>query len=118
MDTAPSGTDRRHEAGNGIENPNSVQQMKQWLSITAWRRGQTKGGGRASEDAPAELQEVLSYQQLAKSSVRKYQAMENTVCADNRARGIISVLGRNADRPVFRQEYTIAEFTAESSSGS
>ena len=41
--------------------------------------------------SPPKLQDVLALrQQLAKSSVKKYQAMENAVCADGRARGIFS----------------------------
>ena len=58
-----------------LENPNSVQQMK---------------------NAPPELCKVLSLrQQLAKSAVKKYQAMQNAVCADNRARGLFRFYGAN-----------------------
>lgn len=79
-----------------LENPNSVQQMKQWLSDNGMETESLdkKAVAGLLKDAPAELQEVLILrQQLAKSSVRKYQAMENTVCADNRARGMFQFLG-------------------------
>ena len=46
--------------------------------------------------APAHIREVLEIrQQLAKSSVKKYQAMENAVCADHRARGMFRFYGAN-----------------------
>ena len=79
-----------------LENPNSVQQMKQWLSDNGMETESLdkKAVAELLKDAPAELREVLTLrQQLAKSSVRKYQAMENTVCADNRARGMFQFFG-------------------------
>ena len=81
-----------------LDNPNSVQQMKQWL----------KGNGLATDSlgkkvvaeliktAPPELQTVLELrQQLAKSSVKKYQTMERAVCDDGRARGMFMFYGAN-----------------------
>lgn len=79
-----------------LENPNSVQQMKQWLSDNGMGTESLdkKAVAELLKDAPAELREVLSLrQQLAKSSVRKYQAMENTVCSDIRARGMFQFFG-------------------------
>ena len=79
-----------------LENPNSVQQMKQWLSDNGMETESLdkKVVAELLKDAPAELREVLSLrQQLAKSSVRKYQAMENTVCSDSRARGMFQFFG-------------------------
>ena len=74
-----------------LENPNSVQQMKQWLSDNGMETD-TLGKKAVAEmlkTAPPELQKVLTLrQQLAKSSVKKYQAMETAVCADGRARGM------------------------------
>ena len=81
-----------------LENPNSVQQMKQWLSDNGLETD-TLGKKAVKEllkTAPAPLGEVLSLrQQLAKSSVKKYQAMENAVCADGRARGMFQFYGAN-----------------------
>lgn len=81
-----------------LENPNSVQQMKQWLSDNGMETD-TLGKKAVAEmlkTAPPELQKVLTLrQQLAKSSVKKYQAMETAVCADGRARGMFQFYGAN-----------------------
>ncbi|MFQ7244163.1 MAG: DNA polymerase [[Eubacterium] siraeum] len=81
-----------------LENPNSVTQMKQWLSENGLETD-TLGKKAVAElikSAPAELQQVLILrQQLAKSSVKKYTAMENAVCKDNRARGMFKFYGAN-----------------------
>ena len=82
----------------GLENPNSVQQMKQWLSNNGL---ETESLGKKVvaeliKTAPPELQKVLELrQQLAKSSVRKYQTMERAVCDDGRARGMFAFYGAN-----------------------
>ena len=81
-----------------LENPNSVQQMKQWLSDNGMETDNLgkKVVAELLKTAPPELAEVLTLrQQLAKSSVRKYQAMEKTVCSDNRARGMFMFYGAN-----------------------
>ena len=81
-----------------LDNPNSVQQMKQWL-LDNGLETDTLGKKAVAElmkTAPLELREVLTLrQQLAKSSVKKYQAMENAVCADGRARGMFQFYGAN-----------------------
>lgn len=81
-----------------LENPNSVQQMKQWLSVNGVETD-TLGKKAVAEmlkTASPELQTVLTLrQQLAKSSVKKYQAMETAVCADGRARGMFQFYGAN-----------------------
>lgn len=81
-----------------LDNPNSVQQMKQWLSDNGMETD-TLGKKAVAEmlkTAPPELQTVLTLrQQLAKSSVKKYQAMETAVCADGRARGMFQFYGAN-----------------------
>jgi len=81
-----------------LDNPNSVAQMKQWLSHQGMETD-TLGKKAVAEllkKAPKPLGKVLSLrQQLAKSSVKKYQAMENAVCSDGRARGLIQFYGAN-----------------------
>lgn len=81
-----------------LENPNSVQQMKQWLSDNGMETD-TLGKKAVLEmlkTAPPELQTVLTLrQQLAKSSVKKYQTMGTAVCADGRARGMFQFYGAN-----------------------
>ena len=81
-----------------LENPNSVQQMKQWLSDNGMETDSLgkKVVAELLKTAPPELAEVLALrQQLAKSSIRKYQAMEKTVCNDSRARGMFMFYGAN-----------------------
>ncbi len=81
-----------------LENPNSVQQMKDWLA--------SKGISADSLDkksivdllktVPTDVADVLKLrQQLAKSSVKKYQAMQAAVCDDGRARGMFQFYGAN-----------------------
>ena len=81
-----------------LDNPNSVQQMKQWLANNGVETD-TLGKKAVAEllkTAPPQLQKVLTLrQQLAKSSVKKYQAMETAVCADGRARGMFQFYGAN-----------------------
>ena len=81
-----------------VDNPNSVAQMKSWLSDNGLEV-ETLGKKAVAEilkSAPPELQTVLLLrQQLAKSSVKKYQAMESAVCADGRARGMFQFYGAN-----------------------
>lgn len=81
-----------------LENPNSVQQMKAWLSENGMETD-TLGKKAVTEmikTAPAQLQTALILrQQLAKSSVKKYQAMETAVCSDGRARGMFQFYGAN-----------------------
>jgi len=81
-----------------LDNPNSVSQMKQWLSENGLETDSL--GKKAVSDllmtVPQPLGEVLTLrQQLAKSSVKKYQAMANAVCADGRARGMFQFYGAN-----------------------
>ena len=81
-----------------LENPNSVQQMKDWLANNGLMTESLdkKAVAELMKNAPPELIRVLTLrQQLAKSSVRKYQAMQNAVCADGRARGLFSFYGAN-----------------------
>ena len=81
-----------------LENPNSVQQMKSWLADNGLET-ETLGKKAVAEllkDCPPELREVLLLrQQLAKSSVKKYIAMQNAVCRDGRARGMFMYYGAN-----------------------
>lgn len=81
-----------------IENPNSVQQMKQWLSDNGLETDSLdkKVVTDLLKTATEPLRSMLILrQQLAKSSVKKYQAMENAVCEDGRARGMFQFYGAN-----------------------
>ena len=81
-----------------LENPNSVSQMKAWLSDNGIETD-TLGKKTVAElmkDAPDELAQVLALrQQLAKSSVKKYQAMQAAACDDHRVRGLYMFYGAN-----------------------
>lgn len=82
----------------GLENPNSVQQMKNWLSERGLEM-QSLGKKEVQEQlltAPTHIREVLQLrQQTSKSSVKKYTAMQNAVCHDHRARGMFQFYGAN-----------------------
>lgn len=81
-----------------LDNPNSVVQMKGWLADNGLETDTLgkKAVAALMKEAPDHLAEVLALrQQLAKSSVKKYQAMQNSVCADNRVRGMFQFYGAN-----------------------
>lgn len=81
-----------------LDNPNSVQQMKQWLADNGMETDSLgkKVVTELLKVAPEPLGKVLSLrQQLAKSSIKKYQTMENAICADGRARGMFQFYGAN-----------------------
>lgn len=79
-----------------LENPNSVAQVKGWLADNGLEidtLGKKEVLARL-KNAPAEIVPVLQLrQQLAKSSVKKYTAMENAVCTDSRVRGMFMFYG-------------------------
>lgn len=81
-----------------IDNPNSVAQMKGWLSDKGLEMDTLgkKAVAETIKTAPKNLAYVLSLrQQLAKSSVKKYTAMQTAVCKDCRARGMFQYYGAN-----------------------
>ena len=81
-----------------LENPNSVMQLKAWLSENGMETDtlSKKAVAAMIKDAPADLQKVLELRlQLSKSSVKKYTAMQDTLCADGRARGMFQFYGAN-----------------------
>lgn len=81
-----------------LDNPNSVVQMKKWLSengIETESLGKKDVAGLIKE-TDGDITEALKLRlQLAKSSVKKYQAMENAVCKDGRAHGMFQFYGAN-----------------------
>lgn len=81
-----------------LDNPNSVVQMKQWLSdngIEAESLGK-KDVAAMIKDTDGDVAAALKLRlQLAKSSVKKYQAMQNAVCKDGRAHGMFQFYGAN-----------------------
>ena len=82
----------------GLDNPNSVQQMRNWLFEHGLEMDSLgkKEVSAVLKTASEPLKTVLSLrQQLAKSSVKKYQAIRNAVCKDNRVRGMFVFYGAN-----------------------
>ena len=81
-----------------LENPNSVSQLKEYLSSNGINT-ETLGKKDVASLIPkvsADIAEVLELRlQLAKSSVKKYQAMQNAVCDDVRCRGMFQFYGAN-----------------------
>ena len=88
----------RMQKKTGLSNPNSVIQMKDYLAENGMEVDSLgkKDVAAMIKTAPEDLAEVLSLRlQLAKSSVRKYQAMQNAVCADGRCHGMFQFYGAN-----------------------
>lgn len=81
-----------------LDNPNSVVQMKQWLSdngVKTESLGKKDVAGLIKE-TDGDINKALKLRlQLAKSSVKKYQAMQNAVCKDGRAHGMFQFYGAN-----------------------
>ncbi len=81
-----------------LDNPNSVVQMKQWLSdngVETESLGKKDVAGLIKE-TDGDITEALKLRlQLAKSSVKKYQAMQNAICKDGRAHGMFQFYGAN-----------------------
>lgn len=91
----------------GLENPNSVAQLKTWLEgqlqgcaeigveIPDLAKG-TVSALLSREDIPEKVRRVLEIrQQLGKTSIKKYVAMESARCSDNRIRGLTQYYGAN-----------------------
>ena len=82
----------------GLENPNSVLQMRSWLKKHGLEMESLgkKEVAKELKTVGKELAEVLRLrQQLAKSSVKKYTAMKNAACMDYRERGMFRFYGAN-----------------------
>ena len=83
----------------GLENPNSVAQMKDWLArqgVAIGSLGKKEVAALLQKDLPENVRSVLGLRQmLAKSSVKKYQAMQTAMCLDHRCRGMFQFYGAN-----------------------
>ena len=81
-----------------VENPNSIIQMKSWLSmkgIEVDTLGKKVVASLLDKTDGDVLKALVLRQKLSKSSVKKYQAMENAVCKDQRLRGMFQFYGAN-----------------------
>ena len=84
----------------GLDNPNSPAQLKQWLSdetgedVTSLTKASVAELSETIDsEKPARILEIR--QELAKTSIKKYDAMLNAVCADDRVRGLLQFYGAN-----------------------
>lgn len=90
-------TKRAYEL-TGLENPNSVAQIKSWLGENGVEMESLSKKAVAGliEEADGEVQELLRLRLLmAKTSVKKYEAMERAVCSDGRVHGMLRFYGAN-----------------------
>ena len=81
----------------GLENPNSVAQLKDWLETAGMSADSLNKAAvlelkdKATDPTTRRVLELR--QQLGKTSVTKYEAMQNAVCADGRVRGLLQYYG-------------------------
>lgn len=86
---------------SGLYNPNSVRQLSQWLSDETGEdvsnlRKETVAEMLARDDNSADVNRMLEIrQELGKTSTKKYDAIEEAVCADGRVRGLLQFYGAN-----------------------
>ena len=89
---------QRMKALTHLENPNSVYQLLGWLETQGYS-SDSLGKAQVQElikTAREPVRSVLELRlQLSKASVKKYQAMQNVVCSDGRARGMFQFYGAN-----------------------
>ena len=81
-----------------LENPNSVVQLKGWLSEQGVETESLdkKSVKELVKVTKGEVSKALALRmQLSKSSIKKYQAMKDVACEDNRCRGMFQFLGAN-----------------------
>lgn len=79
-----------------LDNPNSIQQLKTWLSKNGLETESLgkKDVAKLIQNTDGDVCRALKLRlQIAKSSVKKYQAMENAVCRDGRAHGMFQFYG-------------------------
>lgn len=82
----------------GLENPNSVAQLKQWLSENDLEVDSLskKTVSELCKESSGEVERLLNLRlQLAKTSVKKYEAIKRSVCPDGRVRGLLQFYGAN-----------------------
>ena len=89
---------RRAYELTGLENPNSVAQLKGWLGENGVEAESLSRKAVADMigESDGEVEELLRLRLLmAKTSVKKYEAMERSVCSDGRVHGLLQFYGAN-----------------------
>ncbi|KUO73449.1 MAG: hypothetical protein APF81_19765 [Desulfosporosinus sp. BRH_c37] len=82
----------------GLENPNSVAQLKEWLlgNGVEMESLSKKAVSEMSSATDGKTQRLLQLrQEMAKTSIKKYVAMQRALCPDNRVRGLLQFYGAN-----------------------
>lgn len=82
----------------GLDNPNSVAQLKSWLldNGVAVESLSKKAVSDLAKEADGEVEHLLNLRlQLAKTSIKKYEAIERAICPDQRVRGLLQFYGAN-----------------------
>jgi DNA polymerase len=101
----------------GLENPNSVSQLKGWLEekeieIDSLSKQAVKD---LIQETDGEVMEMLKLRQLmSKTSVKKYEAIERSVCSDGRVHGLLQFYGANRSGRWARQAYPSTKSTSKS----
>ncbi|MDK8683464.1 DNA polymerase [Corynebacterium pseudodiphtheriticum] len=99
----------------GLENPNSPIQLKEWLTTHGCEMSSlAKADVEAALDsATSKVREVLELRgDLAKSSVKKYQAIHNVAGTDGRARGLIQFYGAGRTGRFAGCRFIVADYSA------
>lgn len=110
-------TERAYEL-TGLDNPNSVSQLKKWLSdrgveVESLAKKNVK---ELIDVTEGEVEEALKLRLLmAKTSVRKYEAIERVVCLDGRVHGLFQFYGANRTGRWARQISPVSKFTSKPS---
>lgn len=84
----------------GLENPNSVQQLKDWLADMGYPVSSLNKDSvselLADEDLDEDVREMLLLrQEMSKTSIKKYEKMQHARCHDGRVRGLLQFNGAN-----------------------
>lgn len=85
----------------GLDNPNSLTQIKKWVlqktgcEITSLAKGEIENVAEDFANYPDVLELLNLRKELSKTSVKKYYAMINCACSDNRVRGTFQFYGAN-----------------------
>ncbi len=82
----------------GIDNPNSVAQLKAWLFENGVKVESLskKAVSNLVQETDGDVEELLNLRlQLAKTSIKKYEAIERAICPDKRVRGLLQFYGAN-----------------------
>lgn len=84
----------------GLDNPNSVSQLKKWMQEAIGEEVETLSKNSIPELLKKTDDKIVKRvlhirQEMSRTSVKKYKAMEAAICADMRVRGLLQYYGAN-----------------------